>query len=102
MARPDAGRRAAQGGRERAGWRPVRAAVFVALVSAGMMLASAAASAADTDAPSGQHAVDPKDRVSPYARIAQEHQQKLVRPAKGRPVTFSKGRSTRTGGHTRR
>jgi hypothetical protein len=103
MTRSDAGRRAAPGGRERARWTRSRASAFAVLVAAGLMLAPAAASAAEADAPSGPHRVDPKDRVSPYARVAREHQeQKPMRPARGRPVKVSNGRSTHAAGHARR
>jgi hypothetical protein len=87
---------------------------FASLVAAGLMLAPALGSAADRIGPpgpeagepanaddrgasSGRHAGDPRDRVSPYARVAREHQQ-VVGPKRGRRLGHAPG----AGGRTRR
>ena len=103
MTSSDEGRRAARRTRpERPGWR---CAAFAALVVGGLMLAPAA-SAVDAGAPSGPQAGSSKDRVSPYARFAREHQQQqqLVgkKSARGKPGAVSVGHTQRAGGRTRR
>jgi hypothetical protein len=102
----DEGRHAARRARpERAGWRRARGAAFAALVVGGLMLAPAAASAADAGAPSGPQAGSPKARVSPYARFARERQQQQLvgkKSARGRPGAVSVGHATHAGSRTRR
>ena len=100
----DEGRCTALGSRSTgAGWKGTRRAALAALLAAGLMVASTTARAADQGTPSEPHAADPKQRVSPYARFAREHQQLVGRKsARGRPATLSVGHAPRLGGHTRR
>jgi hypothetical protein len=106
MTSSDEGRHAARRVRpERAGWRRARGAAFAALVVGGLMLAPAAARAADAGAPSGPQAGSPKARVSPYARFAREHQQQQLvgkKSARGRPGAVSVGHAPHAGSRTRR
>jgi hypothetical protein len=104
MTNSDEGRHTAPGSRSSgAGWKGARGVAIAALVAAGLMLAPAIARAADQGTPSGPHAADPKHRVSPYARLAREHQQLVGRKsARGKHATLSVGHAPRAGGHTRR
>lgn len=106
MTSSDEGRHAARRARpERAGWRRARGAAFAAMVVGGLMLAPAAASAADAGVPSGPQAGSPKGRVSPYARFAREHQQQQPagkKSARGRPGAVSVGHTQRSAGRARR
>ncbi len=90
----------------RKGWERTRGAAFAALMAAGLTLAPALGSAADQGTASSPRAGDPRNRVSPYARFAREHQEqvKLVgrKSGQGRPVMHSVGHAPRAGGHARR
>ena len=103
MTRPDEGWHTEPPSRSgRAGWKGARGAVFAALMVAGLMLAPALASAAEQGTPSGPQAGGPKNRVSPYARFAREHQQLVGRKsARGKAAMHSVGHSPRAGGHRR-
>lgn len=84
------------------GWRRARGAAFAALAAAGLMLAPSLASAGEPGTTGGPQADAPRNRVSPYARFAREHQQLVGRkPGSGRPAMRSVGHAPRAGGHGR-